>query len=109
MTVKACAEKLGFEIINLSNPEIELSGVYCCDLLSVVMGKAFSDCAWVTVMGNMNSIAVASLAEIGVVVLAGGGRPDENAIKKAKDNDINLLVSDKPIFETALEIHQLIK
>ena len=36
---------------------------FCCDLLSVAMGKAPAGCAWVTVMGNMNTLAVATLAD----------------------------------------------
>ena len=105
MTVKELAEKLNLEIINLANNDLKISGVYCCDLLSIVMGKAFKDCAWVTVMGNINSIAVASLVEIGVIVLADGITPDENAVNKAKENNINVLVSKENIFNTALKVN----
>ena len=31
------------------------------DLLSLAMARAPADCAWVTVMGNMNTVAVATL------------------------------------------------
>lgn len=101
------------KICNLSSaveaaPENEITSTYCCDLLSIVMGKAPAGCAWVTVMGNMNSVAVASLAEIGAIILADGVKPDSNAIKRAEENGINIYLSDKPVFDTALEIHKAI-
>lgn len=89
-----------------SAPENEITCTYCCDLLSIVMGKAPAGCAWVTVMGNMNSVAVASLAEIGAIILADGVKPDANALKRAEENGINIYLSDDPVFDTALKIHK---
>lgn len=106
MTAKELAVACGLETVCEGNPSAEITGTYCCDLLSIVMGRAFSGCAWVTVMGNMNSVAVASLAEIGVIVLADGIKPDENALKKAGENGINIFLSSEPVFDTALKIHK---
>ena len=89
-----------------ASPKNEITCAYCCDLLSIVMGKAPAGCAWVTVMGNMNSVAVASLAEIGAIILADGVKPDANAIKRAEENGINIYLSDDPVFDTALKIHK---
>ena len=89
-------------------PDNEITCTYCCDLLSIVMGKAPAGCAWVTVMGNMNSVAVASLAEIGAIILADGVKPDANAIKRAEENGINIYLSNDPVFDTALKIHKAI-
>lgn len=90
--------------VHLANPEQELTGVYCCDLLSLVMGKAPAGCAWVTVMGNVNAVAVASLAEIGAIVVAQGSAIDPIAVTKAQKNSINLFQTATPIFETARAI-----
>lgn len=108
MTVKNLTENLNFKIINSGNLELPVTGVYCCDLLSIVMSKAPAECAWVTVMGNINSVAVASLAEISVIIMADGAYLDQNAIAKAEENNINILISDLPVFETALKINDLI-
>ena len=91
-----------------SAPENEITCTYCCDLLSIVMGKAPAGSAWVTIMGNMNSVAVASLAEIGAIILADGVKPDDNALKRAKENGINIYLSNEPVFDTALKIHKAI-
>lgn len=108
MKAKQLAEVCNLKELIIGNPESEVDKVYCCDLLSIVMGKAPQNAAWVTIMGNINSVAVASLAEIGAIILADGIKPDENAIKKAEENGINIFVSDEPIFETALKIHKAI-
>lgn len=105
MTVKELSEKCGFEALCLAEPEREIVGVFCCDLLSVVMSKAFCGCAWVTIMGNVNSIAVAQLADMACIILAEGAAFDEMTVKKAEQQGINLLRSASPIFETSLSIH----
>ena len=44
----------------------EIEKVFCCDLLSIAMGRAPTGCAWVTVMANLNTLAVASLADVSI-------------------------------------------
>lgn len=104
----ALAEKLNLKIFN-KGEDREITSVYCCDLLSIVMGRGKADSAWVTVMGNINSAAVAVLVDIGVIVLAENTNPDENLLKKAADENITILGSDEPIFETALKIYEELK
>jgi len=105
MTVNEMITKCDLEIINIGEKNAEITGVYCCDLLSVVMGKAFQGCAWVTVMGNINSIAVASLADISCIILSDTANLDETAMAKSKQQGVTVLKSKLPIFETALAIH----
>jgi len=105
MKTLALAEKLNLTVFN-SGDDREITSVYCCDLLSVVMGKGKADSAWVTVMGNINSAAVAVLVDIGVIVLAENTKPDENLLNKAKDENLTILGSTEPIFETALKIYK---
>lgn len=69
------------------------------------MGRAPADSAWVTVMGNVNAMAVALLADVACVVLAEGAAFDDDAKKKAEQNDIAVLWSEKPVFDAALDIH----
>ena len=52
MTGKELAAACGFTLAcGTGEREIE-GGIYCCDLLSIVMGRAPADGLWVTVMGN---------------------------------------------------------
>ena len=95
--------------LDLLTPETDLTrevtGGCVCDLLSFVMGRAPADSAWVTVMGNVNAMAVALLADVACVVLAEGAALDDDAKKKAEQNDIAVLWSEKPVFDAALDIH----
>ncbi|MDO4488646.1 MAG: hypothetical protein Q4B67_06130 [Eubacteriales bacterium] len=94
-----------FKLINAGDMEREVKGVFCCDLLSVAMGKAPADSAWVTVMANVNTLAVASLTDVSCVVLAEGAVLDEATVNKAREQEITVFSTEEPIFEAALRIH----
>lgn len=108
MTTKELNSLLKFKVLNAGDETNEVTKTYCCDLLSFVMGKAPAGCAWITVMGNMNSIAVATLADISCIILADSAELDEQALAKAVQHNITVLKSDAPIFETALAVHNAI-
>ena len=84
--------------------EREVTGIYCCDLLSMVMGRAQEGDLWITVMGNVNAIAVAALADVACIVVAEGAVLDDAARKKAVDQEITVLKTEEPIFEAALAV-----
>ena len=96
-----------FELVNEGeNIQREISSPYCCDLLSIAMGRMKADSAWVTVMGNINTLAVATLADASCIILAEGSQLDEAATNKAKEQGITVLQTDQPIFEAALLVHE---
>lgn len=101
MTVKGLCEKTDLTAISLPEKDREIDGVYCGDLLSWVMGKAECGNAWITIMSNINVIAVASLCDVSCVILAEGVKLDADAEKAAKDKDINILSSEKSSYEIA--------
>ena len=60
MTVKQIIDKNIFTAINIGpDTELMISKPFSCDLLSMATVKASSGCAWFTVIGNVNTIAVA--------------------------------------------------
>lgn len=93
-----------FKVVNEGNPESEITKPFCCDLLSIAMSKAPAGCAWVTIMGNINTLAVAALTDVSCIVLAEGVELDEQAMAKAKQQNITVFKTDMPIFEAAEEI-----
>lgn len=109
MTVQDLVNRELFRVVNLGDePEGDITKPFCCDLLSIAMGKAPAGCAWVTVMGNMNTLAVATLTEAACVILAEGAALDEVAAKKAVEQGITVLATELPIFEAALAVHGLL-
>jgi len=107
MKVKELADK--YKVLNMENGEREITDVFCCDLLSIAMGKAPSDSVWVTVMANINTLAVASLTDVACVILAENATLDEATLAKAKEQEINVFKSEEPIFKTAYEIYNTLK
>ena len=109
MTVQQLVDSEIFQVVNIGEDTgRKIEKPFCCDLLSVAMGKAPSGCAWVTVMGNMNTLAVATLADAACVIMAEGAVLDEIAMKKAREQDITVLKTEEPIFEAALKVYHLI-
>lgn len=92
-----------FKLINEGdNFEKEVEKIFCCDLLSIAMGRAPSASAWVTVMANINTFAVATLADVSCVIIAEGMDIDEVTLEKAKERGITLFATEEPVFEAAL-------
>ena len=108
MTVKSLAEKIGLKPLLLPDGDREVNGVYCGDLLSWVMGRAQCDNAWITIMSNVNVVAVASLSDVSCVILAEGVSLDADAEKAAADKQINVLVSDKSTYEIAVDLGKVL-
>lgn len=101
MTVKELSDATGFlPVVMGDNADTQVSGVYACDLLSWVIGRAEENSALVTVMTNVNVIAVAAMADLSCVILTEGVKLDANALEKAEQNGIPVLVSDKTTYET---------
>ena len=107
MTVKELVDRQIFRVVNLGEElDREVTKVFCCDLLSIAMGKAPADGAWVTVMGNVNTIAVATLADVSCVIMAEEVSLDEVARARAKEQVVTVLATEEPVFEAALKVYQ---
>lgn len=84
-----------------------ITGGYTSDLLSNVMGNAVQGNIWITMQGHQNVVAVASLAGLAAVILAGGVEPDPEALTKAKTQEVILLATSLPSFEVAGRIYAM--
>lgn len=105
MTVKELCEKCGFTPVTMPDGEREINGCYIGDLLSWVMGRAQADNAWITIMSNINIVAVASLADTACVILAEGVTVDDGIKQTAESKDVNILTSSLPAYETAVSVY----
>ena len=72
------------------------------------MGRAPADCAWVTIMSNLNVVAVASLADVACVILSEDVIPDDDALTKADVQGINLLSVSCSSYETCAKLSELL-
>lgn len=98
MTVSALAKQLNLQEITVADPEREVTGGYAGDLLSWVMGRVNEGDAWVTIMTNINVVAVASLADVACVILSEGVSVPPDVLDAAKAKGITLLGSPASTF-----------
>lgn len=99
MTVNELSKKYSFSPVSLPDGDRQIKGGYTGDLLSWVMGRAESDSVWVTIMSNINIVAVASLADVACILLAEGVTLEEKVIATAKEKGVNILSTELSAFE----------
>ncbi len=104
MTVNELASALSLRALALPDGERTIEGAYIGDLLSWVMGRAESGNVWVTIMSNLNIVAVASLSDVACILLCENVEPDAAVVDMAMAKDINLLSSPLSAYELAREL-----
>lgn len=107
MTVSEICEKCGFKAVVLPEADREVNGGYIGDLLSWVMGRAQADNAWITIMSNINIVAVASLTDVACIILAENVTVDDSIKATAEAKGVNILSTSLPAYETAVAISRL--
>ena len=108
MTVKGLIDNELFKEVSLSSNDREIKGVYIGDLLSWVMGRAQSDDVWITIMSNLNILAVASLVDTACIILAEGVSLETEVLNAAKEKGINILSTSMTAYETAVYLNSKI-
>ena len=108
MTVNELKDKLNLKPLVEDDYDREVKDCYIGDLLSWVMGRAPADSAWLTVMGNINSIAVATLADVSCIILVENAALDDNAKAKAEMHGVNILTTEENSYTVAVALSKLI-
>ncbi|MBE6533306.1 MAG: hypothetical protein E7676_07455 [Ruminococcaceae bacterium] len=104
MTIQNFAKQLEFKPLCMPSPEKEVEGVYIGDLLSWVMGKAESGNVWITIMSNINIVAVAALTDVSAILLSENVELDADVLKTAESKGINILSTPLSTYESAAKI-----
>jgi predicted transcriptional regulator len=106
--IKNICERINAKVIaGTDQMDREISGVYICDLLSWVMSHANKGDAWITVMSHANVVAVASLLDLGCIIVPEDIKMDEDAIKRADEEGIPLLSTSMNSYEIAVELSKM--
>lgn len=101
MTVTDLQNALSLTSVSLPEGDREIEGVYIGDLLSWVMGRAQADNVWLTIMSNLNIVAVATLSDVSCIILCEGVTLDETVKSTAETKGVNILATHKTAYETA--------
>lgn len=81
-------------------------GVYVGDLLSRAMSHVEADNIWVTIMSNVNVVAVATLTEPAAIVLAEGVVLMPDALAGATENGITVLSSPLSAYDICVRLQR---
>jgi predicted transcriptional regulator len=110
MKLKEAIQILGWQVVtsqeHLNN---EITGGYCSDLLSDVMGNAQEGQVWITIQVHKNIVAVASLKELSAILLVKGLKANEETIEAAEKEGIPILQTNEAAFEMAAKLYNLIQ
>jgi predicted transcriptional regulator len=87
--------------------ESEVTGGYVSDLLSNVMGQAEAGNIWITMQGHQNIVAVASLAGLSAILIAGDAEVSKDALQKAEKEGIALLAAKMSCFEVCGRLYEM--
>jgi hypothetical protein len=109
MKISEMSKLLGWEILAMPEPDMEVTGGYVGDLLSWVMGREKAGDAWITIMTNRNIMAVATLAGVSAVIVTEQAEIDSEIVRLAETQGINLVRTAQPSFETACAVGGLLK
>jgi len=99
-------QKLNLKVVS-GNLEREISAGYCSDLLSDVIANAQKDNIWITLQTHVNIVAVANLQDLAGIILVNGRVPEEATLKKAKQENITLMLTELQTFEIVGKLYEL--
>lgn len=108
MTVRDLIAPLELEVLCEGKLDRPITGGYCGDLLSWVMGRAPSGHAWFSVMGNVNAIAVCVLADLPCLILCENAACDEAALTRAATEGVSVLRSRRDAYTLAVALSRLL-
>ena len=106
MTLNDIREKLELSPI-CGDTDKEFEGVYVGDLLSRAMSHVEADNLFVTIMANVNVIAVASLTEAAAVILCEDVELPADALEAANKNEITVLGTPLSAYELCCRIYDI--
>ena len=106
ITTQQLVHDYGFEQLTCLDKRVEIEGVYIGDLLSWVMGHAQAKQAWITIIGHVNSVAVACLHDLACIILVEDADLLEETRRKAEEEGLIILKTQKSAYQTAIILHQ---
>jgi len=109
MKANEIIEKLQLKAITgQKNLDVEVTGGYTSDLLSDVIANSKEGNLWITLQTHQNITAVAKLKDLAGIIIVNNREPDEDTIKKANEENVPILCTDKSAFEISGKLYELI-
>lgn len=84
----------------------QVYGAYSTDLLSDAMANAQRGQLWFTIQTHPNVVAVASLLDLGGVVITAGKQPEAETLARAEKEQVLILSTKLSTFEAAGRLYR---
>ena len=85
----------------------EIATAYQSDLLSCVMSEGSEKSIWITLINNINIVAVAKLLDIPVIIVTENALPEEATLDRAKTEGVSVFLTTKGNYQVAGELWAL--
>jgi len=108
MTILETASALGLEIIQGNFEDSSLSSAYTSDLLSDVIANAKEGGALITIQAHKNTVAVATLANISVIIVCNSRPIPDDMLDAARGEGIAILLSKENQFTVSGKLYNLL-
>ena len=108
MTIRQAAKALEAEIIQDEFLDVELSGAYTSDLLSDVMANAKDGGALITIQAHKNTVAVATLVNISVIIICNSRPFPDDMLEAAKEEEIAVLLTRENQYTVSGKLYKLL-
>jgi predicted transcriptional regulator len=82
-------------------------GGYVGDLMSDAIARAPEGFVWITIQTHANVVAVALMKELAGIIVAGGRKPETEALERARREGIAVLSTSSMAFEVVYRLHDL--
>ena len=109
MTIREAAAALGAQIIQDEFEDTELSGAYTSDLLSDVMANAKDGGALITIQAHKNTVAVATLVNITVIVICNSRPIPDDMIAAAKEEGIAIILTKENQYKVSGKLYGMLE
>ena len=109
MTIREAAETLGASIIQDEFEDTDLTGAYTSDLLSDVMAYAKDGGALITIQAHKNTIAVATLVNISVIIICNSRPIPEDMLAAAKEEGIAILLTKENQYRVSGKLYSFLE
>ena len=108
MTVNELINALGLEELAVTDRDRVIEGAYAGDLLSWVMGRAQPGNCWVTIMTNINTLAVASLLDLACVIICENSEVTDDLVSASMSKGLNLLRTGMSEYEACVALGKVL-
>ena len=108
MTIREVAQALGTKIVQEEFEDTDLSGAYTSDLLSDVMANAKDGGALITIQAHKNTVAVATLVNISVIIICNSRPIPEDMLEASKEEGIAVLLTKENQYTVSGKLYGLL-